>query len=131
MKNLMTQQKLLFLCLIAELFILLVGTEFFNPFPVSDIAQSEYMVIMTMVICFISCIIGIACVAIYGIGQNDKGIFSNFNGSLLVVSILITLIIPYLWQIINLIIVLMTVVFLIILNRKSSVQSWGLFLVLS
>ena len=129
MKNLTAQQKRLFFCLIAELAILLVGTEFFNPFPISEIAQNEYMVIMTAVICFVSCIIGIACVAIYGIGQNDKGIFSNFNGALFVVSVLFTLIIPYLWQVINLIIVLMTVVFIVILNRKSS-ESWGFFLVL-
>ena len=119
MKNL-KKLKSLGICLIAELLILLVGTEFFSPFPVKNIGQSEYMVIMTMVVCFTSCLIGIVAVATYGIGQNDKGIYSNFNGSLIVVSLLITLIIPYLWQIINLIIVLMTVVFIVILNRKSS-----------
>ena len=119
MNNVKKSWQLLF-CLIAEVAILLVGLEFFNPFPIEEHSQGGYMFIMTRCICLFSLVIGIVAISLRGIGQKDKGVFSMFNGGLIVVSILLTLFIGSLWPIFDVIIIVMITVFIILEIKKSS-----------
>ena len=113
MENFKTTRQLI-VCLIVELAVLLVGLEFFNPFPISELSDDHMMVSATFILYGLICGCGIFT-AIKS-GQTKDG---THISELILLSLFVSFIAP-MWPIILGSVMIYTIIMLIITRSKSS-----------
>lgn len=109
-----TKTKNLIFCLVAEIAILIIGLEFFNPFPIKEIREDQLMVLITLILYGLSCACGIFASIKSGLLQDN-----THMTELLFLCLFIAFLAP-MWPIILGCIIIYTIVLLLLQNRKSS-----------
>ena len=107
-------KRLLLICLIVELLTLLVGLEFFNPFPFNEISEDHAVVLATLLFFCISYAYAIFVTEITGVINTQKRM-----GYITLACLFLCFVAP-IWPILLGIIIVFTIVSLIIIKPKSS-----------
>ena len=115
MDNLKKKRSLLTL-LIVELTTLILGLEFFNPFPFSEISEDHTVILMTFILFGLSYAYGIIAAEISGIMNTNK-----YMGYFVLACLFLAFVSP-IWPILLGAVIVFTIVLLITTKSKSSVS---------
>lgn len=121
MRKKITKSQILVFCLICEIAIFVLGMIYFNPFPIDNIKDSFFHVLMTILIYF-----AISGIVIW-IGS-IMGLFNKSNLLKVVVMAGFLVFLAPIWPIILGVLIVVTLTCMTVWKIKSSVL-WGLFLV--
>lgn len=110
------KKRSLMILLIVELATLVLGLEFFNPFPFSEISEDHATILMTFILFGLSYAYGIIAFEISGIMNTNK-----YMGYFVLACLFLAFLSP-IWPILLGAVIIFTIVLLITTNSKSSVS---------
>ena len=112
----LNRKRSLLILLIVELATLVLGLEFFNPFPFSEISEDHDMILMTFILFGLSYAYGIVACEISNIMNTNK-----YMGYFILACLFLAFVSP-IWPILLGAVIIFTVVLLITTKSKSSVS---------